>query len=302
VSPRLLLALVAVLPLACSLAFQISDDAASGARLRDGGADGTVALDEAAAADPDSASDAGQSAGDARVPLACKQTGRGPALVNAGDRFCIDATEVTVDQFAVFIDAGVDPATQIEHCRTNTSYVPLGATDAGDEPVNGVDWCDAFSFCAWAGKKLCGPIDDAPADAGSGVDAGFVHGLSFDDIPLREKNGWLWICQGGDRALPYPYGYDEDASAGCSEPGGGFLPPQVRRVAVGCEGPFPGLFDMTGNTQEWIDACSSGVCAAVGARKCRDVYNLPSGTLHSYDIQYTATVGFRCCGLEPPSP
>ncbi len=83
---RLLLGLI-VAPLAagaCSLVFPVPDanDTGNGGVASGGG---TV---------------------DAGV-LTCAQTGRGPKLVPAGERVCIDSTPVTRAEYTAFLDAGV---------------------------------------------------------------------------------------------------------------------------------------------------------------------------------------------------
>jgi hypothetical protein len=45
-----------------------------------------------------------------------------------------------------------------------------------------------------------------------------------------------------------------------------------------------------------------GLCAVMGARMCRDRDMLPTSGPASYQVDYYASIGFRCCGLDPPSP
>ena len=61
------------------------------------------------------------------------------------DAFYMDSTEVTNDQYGVFME-------QTGHRKpsywTNSSY------NQTNQPVVGVDWNDAVAYAKWAGKRL----------------------------------------------------------------------------------------------------------------------------------------------------
>src|SRR5258708_37508752 len=94
----------------------------------------------------------------------CPDPTAGPTMVNIGS-FCIDSTEVTADQYMQFLTAkGGDVSGQPLACASwNRSFVPVGwPSGAGAQAVSGVNWCMAFMYCAWAGKRLCGSPSGGP--------------------------------------------------------------------------------------------------------------------------------------------
>lgn len=256
----------------CSLLFAVSDDAANGAA--------TGTLPDALAPD--------LSTNDAEGGIECPSTRRGPELVPAGS-FCIDRTEVTAGQYAVFLtdDAGhgAEKARAAE-CADNLAYAVRATAPSLDYPVL-VDWCDAFAFCAWAGKRLCGAIGEGAIDAAATMSV--VNGT---------VNSWVAACEGPQRR-PLPYGDQVIADACAPDPAMPMTQGDYYRnigptgVHPLCEGAYPGLLDMVGNADEWIDACARGTCSHVGATSCQSLNggkpNWDSGSTFQHPH------GFRCC-------
>ena len=97
----------------------------------------------------------------------------GPAMTRLnppGTSFCVDVTEVTNEDYAAFLAAG-SPASTLDACSDSGDPRPKGnwpaAPGAGAQPVTSVTWCDAASYCAWAGKELCGATGGGPLDPSS---------------------------------------------------------------------------------------------------------------------------------------
>jgi sulfatase modifying factor 1 len=226
----------------------------------------------------------------------------GPALVQvpktAGGYFCMDRTEVTNEQYAAFVNAGA-AAQQPPACSFNTSFLP---TTSGTDcptlrydpvgqpryPVTCIDWCDAYAFCAWAQKRLCGDL------AGGAVATANLADAAHDQ--------WYVACsRGGTRAFPYGTSYQSGVCVDVSNP---TLAPLETASATGCEGGYPGIFDLSGNVAEWEDSCSanSGAadsCADRGGSLFDGQYSTPSVRCDSSDQHQRQTrhqaVGFRCC-------
>jgi formylglycine-generating enzyme required for sulfatase activity len=215
-----------------------------------------------------------------------------------GGRYCIDSTEVTQGQYKAFLDdASKSPSLQPAYCAFNASYQTsdLCLFDPGSRPnapVIGVDWCDAYAFCAWAGRRLCGAV-------GGGA---LAAAPDFD--PTRAQ--WYAACtNNGDGNHGFPYGNTYDPAV-CN--GADSRPINVAGVEdvatnAGCVGGLPGLYDMSGNVWEWEDACQpaaggeTDMCLRRGASfqsptadqmSCK-AWQLTPRKTHQCDI------GFRCC-------
>jgi formylglycine-generating enzyme required for sulfatase activity len=228
----------------------------------------------------------------------CPTTTRGPGLVRAGT-FCVDATEVTNVQYTAFVQAKAgDVSGQIAACKWNASYVPGGdgvvwPYSAGTEnhPVVNVDWCDAYAFCQWSGKRLCGKVGGGRLTSVSAASA---------------LNGqWVNACTGNGR-VTYPYGLGFDRSkcnvSAPTESGSGVA--DVMSYPM-CVGGFPGLYDMSGNVEEWVDACDKDTGAGDSCGVAGNSAFI--GTMAPSELACDSTVfgsvrntrfvllGFRCC-------
>jgi formylglycine-generating enzyme required for sulfatase activity len=214
----------------------------------------------------------------------------GPQAVRIG-AYCIDSTEVTNHQYATFL-ANRDPSTdkQPDVCAWNTSYVPSQdwpvAAGRDNQPVAYVDWCDAFAFCRWAGKRMCGKI-------GGGA-------LTFDQFDNPTDSQWYRACSKSG-AYRFPYGQDYDSQA-CNIAAAGINHPVDVKELPGCQGGYPGIYDMVGNVEEWEDGCTGQTGAQDTCRSRGLSFKYGQATdgcaLDDSDTR-SATypdLGIRCCG------
>jgi hypothetical protein len=222
----------------------------------------------------------------------------GPPLVRVGASTgvggysCIDATEVTNAQYAQFLAANYPISAQDPWCAWNTTYQPPGgwpATGKDDVPVVYVWWCDAFAYCKWAGKRLCGKLGGGPNGYGASADA--------------TASQWFNGCSASGARL-YPYGNTFSAAAcnGYLGADAGLGAPQAVSARTTCQGGQAGVFDMSGNVAEWEDSCNgqagvSDSCHIRGGSFMSDAQGLRCDAVDS-DTRDSATdyIGFRCCG------
>lgn len=216
----------------------------------------------------------------------CNST-RGPEMVElvfGAVSYCIDSTEVTNEQYAPFI---AEPNKPLKHerCGSNTNYAPNCGdrhTKLPNEPVNCIDWCDAWAFCEWAGKRLCGKI-------GGG-------GNAYGDLNDATKSQWFAACSKGGTQ---DYCYGNTARDVCQA---NDEPPAAVKSNPECAGAYAGLFDLTGNLGEWEDSCElktnplDDLCRRRGGdlvddfalQQCSQGYGVPRGARQP-------SGGFRCC-------
>ena len=206
--------------------------------------------------------------------------GIGEVVKIESHRFEIDATEVTRDQYRAFLAEGLPLAEDFD-CAWNDERTP-SCEWAEDEsrylPANCVDWCDARDFCLWAGKRLCKGDWDDP-----------------------RSGEWITAC-GGEADTIYPYGdrYDPRRCNGLDQ---GLRGPRPAGENGRCEGGYPGLYDMSGNLFEWVDACDertgrNSVCRLRGGSWANEeIYLTCDYDFGKDDPKWLSNelIGFRCC-------
>ena len=229
--------------------------------------------------------------------LYCPQNLPGPQMIAIpapqGGYYCIDSIETSLLEYDAFMKSTPSLAKQPTVCAWNDSWelhahgTPLTkftVAKYGKSAVRGVDWCDAYAYCAWAGKRLCGKIGGGSVAKGQHANA--------------KESEWYNACSQGGKSK-YPW---EGFGGGClADPY--FSPkPNTKYQTPDCEGGYPGLFAMYGNLGEWMGTCESetgkndkcwirswkGECAAfenkwpryfaapeVGIRCCADAKGTP---------------------------
>jgi len=248
----------------------------------DGGVD--VQVSDAASERSEASTDAGPDVTDAAPPN-CPKDAAGPPMVGVSD-FCIDSTEISNEQYEKFRAAVQDAGKPLPaRCVWNTDLaaLPWSNPSQKNRPA-AVDFCDAYMYCSWANKHLCG------GPKGASLSSGGVNDPSQDL--------WFAAC-GGSGKTTYPYGNNYDPSICACEFKKGTAPVDVGTLPQ-CVGGVNGLFDMSGNVWEWIDSCSgfgvSDQCVVHGGDFGSYPPNLQcdAGTKVAASARDTYR-GFRCC-------
>jgi formylglycine-generating enzyme len=232
----------------------------------------------------------GSGAGGGGGALVCP-TGFGPAMVSAGS-YCIDVTEVTNAQYAAWLATSPSVGSQEARCAGNDDFTPVddwpAPANRANYPVINVDWCDAFAFCEGSGKRLCGAIAGGELALGAYADA--------------SESQWHRACTSGG-STDYPYGdaYSGDACVGSDYDN----PDRLNAVgaAGGCTGyrdPWSTVHDMSGNAQEWEDACAgdgpNDVCRRRGGSYVSSASKIRCDADESASrLLADSRTGFRCC-------
>ncbi|AUX35703.1 MULTISPECIES: SUMF1/EgtB/PvdO family nonheme iron enzyme [Sorangium] len=220
------------------------------------------------------------------------------APVAGGGNYCIDQYEVTKKEYNAFLGASPMLAGLPAECSGNI-YQPSDGWPYSEEraPVNYIDWCDAYAYCMWRSKHLCGKI-------GGGAS-------SPADLANAAQNEWYNACS-GQGVNEYPYGHAYAPRCKVNDPDGAFAlksvgPAPIPPVTM-CEGSVTDLYHMSGNVAEWENSCDAeGNCLIRGGSRASepDADDVAKGSLkaarcdaRSYAPRRDDTnpdIGFRCC-------
>ena len=180
------------------------------------------------------------------------------APVAGGGSYCIDQYEVTKQEYNVFMQASPVLAGLPAECAGNI-YQPSNGWPytEGRAPMNYVDWCDAYAYCTYMGKHLCGRI-------GGGAS-------SPTELASAEQNEWYNACS-GQGVNEYPDGHVYEPKCKVDDPTGPFAAkPEPNTPAPGCVGGVTGLYHMSGNTAEWENSCDAeGNCLVRGGSRASE--------------------------------
>lgn len=249
---------------------------------------------------------AGAVAGAGTKPSECPGTG-GPEMVKLPQGVCIDSTEVTRAQYLAWLNTiTTDTVTSQDQatCGWNTRLAPdsycmttsnvCQGTRCGNHPQVCIDWCDAIAYCRGVGKRLCGKI-------GGGA-------TPYDQFGSATISQWYTACSSvGANTYPYGYGY---RPALCNDYlyWGEASPTTLEVASLGtCQAqvPYSGVYDLSGNVQEWEDSCDPaetgpfGDCLTRGCHfGCGDRALTCSGDRRPLErVEFNEYTGLRCCGL-----
>jgi len=228
-----------------------------------------------------------------------------PVKVSAGPRtISIDPVETTRAQYLRFtkaMDGKTLPGLPVG-CSFKSGHAPqiggwplLSESDA-HLPATGTDWCDAWAYCRWAGKRLCGK------PGGGGAVAYDEASFSAPAEGKRVDNEWSLACNGGG-AREWSFGATWNDSVCATKKNNvvGTL------SAVGshpdCRTP-EGLLDMNGNVHERIDSCTEGKgfddkCMFVGGAITTWGTTADCGGFYAFRGTRNDLIGFRCCADTP---
>lgn len=229
---------------------------------------------------------------DAGPSMSCPTNLAGPTLVpvhvDGGDgdgggeiAFCIDSTEVTNAHFGAFLaatdggtsraflDASAYDGGLPGFCFPHTTFAPYPYSPGSpNEPVTYIDWCDAWAYCQWSGKHLCTTTDDGGT------------------------NEWRRACtHDGTRTLPY----GSSAEAGACNVGNPAAGQKPVKSHPKCEGGYPGIFDMVGNGEEWVDGCDATSCQLYGGSWLYPASASCSTSAALGPRRFGDGITFRCC-------
>jgi hypothetical protein len=168
----------------------------------------------------------------------------------------VDQTEVTREQYGSFVVSGATAlVNQVPECTTNSSFAEVSQTDPDLQRPANVDWCDAYAYCAAAGRRLCEITELSSACSSSGT-------LEYN--PSKTCVSQLTYAASAPLAV---------GSRSCSN---------------------SGITDLTGNAPEWSNTCSGSKCQVHKSSYLSSTpYCSDSGWYRrEFTVDH---VGFRCC-------
>jgi len=238
--------------------------------------------------------------------------------VGDGEAYCMDERETVYAEYKEFLHAkGEDTTGQPAQCDWNDSFVPDLSENSLDclpehwqidtEPnraVNCVDVCDAWSYCRWAGKRMCGVRGGDPAKLNVFGDD------EVGQIGTSIESEWFNVCsQGGKTKYPYGDTYEPGICIDESKvqaSGDGVL--EVRDESDSdCHGaisPYCDVSNMSGSISEWVNICRNSGCVVQGGHYSKVAGPESLACAESLGVAATPSQNFargiRCCADAVP--
>jgi formylglycine-generating enzyme required for sulfatase activity/uncharacterized caspase-like protein len=199
------------------------------------------------------------------------------------DAFWIDQTEVTNAMYAKCMSAGACQPPLGNSSSTRSSY--YGNSEFNDYPVIYVDWDQAKSYCAWAGRRLP-------------TEAQWEKAASWDDQTKTKR--------------VYPWGDSIDCTFANYSDAKGICTSDTTKVGIYLSGAsFYNVYDMTGNVWEWVNdwygknyyqsspvsnplGPDSGQFHVVRGSSWYDGYGVRSAFRGQFESDFGHILGFRC--------
>lgn len=222
-----------------------------------------------------------------------------------GRTFCIDNRETTQSEYAAFLADAFSwhPAGEAAYCQTLGRAPRMQVMDdvpanchagvydpvkKGNLPMVCASWCDAYAYCAWAGKRLCQRTDGTPLQPTPWEDDKVFAARAW------QNNEWAFACTSGGNYAASTGQAGEQALKAC---GGVDLPAD----ATTCHSPDPAFANisrMVGGAAEWVGAIEMDVHN--GAEIWR-AYQVPGDWGMCELLAMTGpdgsdNSGIRCCG------
>ncbi|MCL2825175.1 MAG: formylglycine-generating enzyme family protein [Polyangiaceae bacterium] len=232
--------------------------------------------------------------------------------VDEGNPYCIDARQTTYGEYKQFVEAkGNDFSGQPPECDWNDDYGPkpwrrhpaaydiieqCGPTLADANPNHAVrclDFCDAWAYCSWAGKRLCGVRGEAN---------GKVSKYEWDapnELAKSVRSEWFNVCSQAGTSQ-FAYGNEEQTGI-CAGVKTGAETDVLAIEENACHGsrpPYDQVFDMTGVVGEWINICydDGGGCGAHAIQLRSDfVFDMSCAANFHNSVLTKTWYGVRCC-------
>lgn len=214
---------------------------------------------------------------------------------------CIDTSEVTRNAYTQFAaeTSGASPASRQGYLvgapvlcsdKIAAGFAPGDASAAkctdGYCPVGQVDYCDAYAFCSWAGKKMCGEIGPDPVTT---------------PTPREALNAWQSACSQNGKQT-FPYDGSTYKSQTCNIGLIKFLQPVDTFPLCASPGLDAGskVYDLVGNAYEWAGPRSSTGCYFYGGAYSEPIVDAGCYFASPIDLKHRYEgLGFRCCSETP---
>ena len=267
---------------------------------------------------------------DSGPATACPEGLPGPKLIAVpaanGQTYCIDQREVVNSEYQTFLGAlKGKAAVQPAECAWNKALEPelYDPTDPNDDGINSgkcsnqtwnadpsfavvcVDFCDAWAYCAWAGKRLCG----VAGAAGTAVNV--MTAEQAQSTGTSTKSEWYSACsQGGATKFPYGDSYvagrcvDAEKVKTAGKEQARSTQDTTDSSCHGTKAPFRDVHHLSGNAWEWQNTCAdAGKSCAIsgGSRAEAKAESLGCASLGiAFSGEINPLLGFRCCADAVP--